>query len=74
MRIINIRIVRSYRTVSFLGVGALAGVLPLELLALQHSRTFQKIRRLQREGRPPDPGTILRLRRKARETTLEEWR
>jgi hypothetical protein len=70
MRIMCIRIVRSYRTVSFLGAGALAGVPPLELLAQQYSWTFQEARRLQRESRPPDTETILRLRRETRAATL----
>jgi hypothetical protein len=71
MRTISIRIVRSYRTVSFLGT---AGVPPLKLLAQQHSRVFREARRLQREGRPPDPGTILRLRREARAVMLHNWK
>jgi hypothetical protein len=64
----------SYRTVSSLGVGALAGVLPLELLAQQYFRVFRETRRLQREGRLPDPGTVLRLRREARAITLDKWK
>jgi hypothetical protein len=62
------------RTVSFLWVGALAGVLLLELLARQYSRIFRETRRLQREGCPPDPGTALRLRKEARAITLGEWK
>jgi len=73
-RMISIRIIRSYRTVSFLGAGALAGVLPLELLAQQHSRVFREARRLLREDRPPDPGTIFRLRREAQAVMLHDWR
>jgi hypothetical protein len=58
----------------FLGAGALAGVPSLELLAQQYSWTFQEARRLQREGRPPDTETILRLRRETRAAKLVAWR
>jgi hypothetical protein len=74
MRMMAIRVVRSYKTVSFLRAGALAGVPPLELLAQQYSRIFREVRRLQREGCPPDPRKTLRLRREARAEMLERWR
>jgi hypothetical protein len=74
IRTMCVRVVRSYRTVSSLGVGVLAGVPPLELLAKQYSRIFRETRTLQREGRSPDPGTALRLRRVTWAETLREWK
>jgi hypothetical protein len=48
--------------------------LPLEFLAQQYSWIFRETRGLQRESRPPDPRTALRLRREARAETLREWK
>jgi hypothetical protein len=66
---------RSYLSVALYGAPVWADECPLlKLLAEQYSWTFQEARRLQREGHPPDPETILHLRREAWATTLTAWR
>lgn len=46
-RKILIRVIRAYRTVSYVGSTLLAGVAPLELMAARHSEAYNKTRQMR---------------------------
>nr|XP_012218561.1 PREDICTED: uncharacterized protein LOC105669916 [Linepithema humile] len=72
LQLAAIRVIRSYRTVSYTASTVLAGISPVEFLAEQYREAYNGLRDLRREGSFP-PGAVDRMRRQARARAICSW-
>ncbi|XP_032690658.1 uncharacterized protein LOC116853631, partial [Odontomachus brunneus] len=72
-RVMANRLTRAYRTVSHTAVTVLAGMLPAELLAREHAKTYTRLRAPRKEGTRLSAGTIGRIRARGRRRALLLW-
>ncbi|XP_025152667.1 uncharacterized protein LOC112588137 [Harpegnathos saltator] len=74
-RTVAVRVIRAYRTVSHVAATALAGMPPLELLALMYKNVYRKkgeLRRNLRAGKSL-PGALRHLKHQGRQLFLQRW-
>jgi len=73
-RRLAIRIIRSYRTVSFVAATALAGLLPAEFLATSYARVYERTRDQNRKGKARLTSRAVDIiRTRARRDAIEAW-
>ncbi|XP_024868367.1 uncharacterized protein LOC112452403 [Temnothorax curvispinosus] len=67
------RAARAYRTVSHVGVTVLAGILPIDLLAISQARTYRRLKELEAKIGLILPRARATLKLQKREILLQEW-
>lgn len=72
-RTMCIRMVRAYRTVSFVGASLLAGLPPWDLEAESLATVYWRRLRAREGGEDPPPRIVTSWRDKEREVTLRKW-
>ncbi|XP_014487716.1 PREDICTED: uncharacterized protein LOC106751350, partial [Dinoponera quadriceps] len=72
-RPVALRVARAYRTTSYVAATLLAGLPPLELLALKYREIFLAVRELRGRGDPVSAGAIREVKRRAHASLLEAW-
>nr|XP_012218474.1 PREDICTED: uncharacterized protein LOC105669866 [Linepithema humile] len=68
-------IARSYRTVSYAAVTALAGMILLEFLAEMYADVYRRTKELRHNGRlaQQEPGAVINIKRQARMRAINSW-
>jgi hypothetical protein len=73
-RVMAVRVIRGYRTVSYEAACAIAGTPPWDLEAKALAKIFRCSAEVRREGARPSPEMILRWRERAQREMMSEWR
>jgi hypothetical protein len=72
-RVMAVRVIRGYRTVSYEAACALAGTPPWNLNAQALADNYRRAAAVRNEGARPSPEMVQRWRERAQRTTVKQW-